>query len=190
MIDYHSLAEINFYSSIAVFTMSVSSTYRQTKNKVSINWLKAFNVSLGSFLGRGLGSYLFSLMIQHYGSDTAQWIQIILTLVSLIIVLIYTIWLNKKLFWENQFANLCIGIFLGSLSTFLGVGGGPFTVTVLIFFFGLSLKESTVYSIITILFSQLAKIIDVTATAGTEMIDTNILITVILAALIGGYLGV
>lgn len=41
-IGAHSLAAISFYSSMAVFTMSIVSTIRQLKNKVTIHWGKHY----------------------------------------------------------------------------------------------------------------------------------------------------
>jgi len=38
LINFHSLTSIAFYSSIAVFTMSIFSTYKQYKNGIQINW--------------------------------------------------------------------------------------------------------------------------------------------------------
>jgi len=78
---------------------------------------------------------------------------------------------------------------LGSLSTFLGIGGGPINVTLLILFFGIDIKQSTVYSIITIFFSQLSKLITIFMTMDLNQFDLTFLMVIIPAALTGGYLG-
>jgi uncharacterized membrane protein YfcA len=74
-------------------------------------------------------------------------------------------------------------------STFLGIGGGPINVACLIFFFGIEIKAATVYSIITIFFSQLAKLVTIGLTSGFGTFDLSFLIVIIPAALAGGYLG-
>lgn len=190
LIGYHTLTEITFYSSVAVFTMSISSTYKQIQNKVQINWYKAFSVSLGSLLGGILGNYLFSFLVTYLTDDTkVQRIQIVLTLISLLLVLIYTLWLDKKYYLKSLISYFFVGLVLGTFSTLLGIGGGPINVTLLIVCFGLSMKTATVYSIITIFFSQLSKLISVGVETGFNSFDLRILFVVVSAALIGGYLG-
>lgn len=190
LIGYHSLTEITFYSSVAVFTMSISSTYKQIKNKIKIDWPKAITVSVGSMVGGVLGNKLFFYLVELFQDEgKVQLIQIILTVISLVLVLIYQLWLDKKLYLKNLVAFFIVGLFLGGFSTLLGIGGGPINVTLLVFCFGLPIKDATVYSIITIFFSQLAKIVGVYVTTHFEIFDLNLLLVIIPAALIGGYVG-
>ena len=69
--------------------------------------------------------------------------------------------------------------FLGSFSTFLGIGGGPINVSLLIFCFGLTMKDATVYSIITIFFSQLAKLVEIGLSEGYQAYDLTFLWVII-----------
>ncbi|GAB7306585.1 hypothetical protein EGLA_13510 [Enterococcus gallinarum] len=55
--------------------------------------------------------------------------------------------------------------------------------------FALPIKEATVYSICTIFFSQLAKIVTIAGTTGFGLYDLKILWFVIPAAIVGGLLG-
>ena len=54
-LGFHSLNSIAFYSSVAVFVMSISSTYKQYQNGVQIEWKKAASISFGSLVGGMLG---------------------------------------------------------------------------------------------------------------------------------------
>lgn len=189
LIGYHSLFDITFYSSVAVLTMSISSTYKQLKNKVKINWNQAILISLGSIFGGILGNNLLISLIDYYSETNVKYIQIILTIVSLLLVLFYTLFSTKKYYLGSLISYIFVGLFLGGFSTLLGIGGGPINVTLLIFCFGLSMKDATVYSIITIFFSQLSKLIMVGLSVGFGSFDTSVILTIIIAALIGGYIG-
>lgn len=189
-LGYHSLEAIGFYSCVAVFTMSIASTYKQVKNGFEINWLSASAISLGSVVGGVLGNKLFNYLLSYYGDQKqVQLLQIILTVLSLVFVLIYTLKGTKT--WEltNVPMYFFVGVILGGFSTLLGIGGGPINVTLLMVCFSLTMKEATVYSIITIFFSQLAKLLEIGLTNTYESFDLSLLIAVIPAAIIGGYVG-
>lgn len=55
--------------------------------------------------------------------------------------------------------------------------------------FGIPIKEATVYSIITIFFSQAAKLITIAQGSGFGRFDLSLLLYVIPAAVIGGFIG-
>jgi uncharacterized membrane protein YfcA len=189
-IGYHSLSSIAFYSSVAVFVMSISSTYKQYQNGIHIDLKKAAGISFGSLVGGVLGDQLLSWALAASGSqEQVQVIQYSMMLISLIIVLIYNQFFSFHLSFTSFYIFLLVGIFLGVFSTFLGIGGGPINVACLIFFFGIDIKAATVYSIITIFFSQLAKLVTIGLTSGFGAFDLSFLIVIIPAALAGGYLG-
>ena len=51
-----------------------------------------------------------------------------------------------------------IGVFLGIISSFLGIGGGTSNVAVLFFFFSMEAKEAAKNSLYIIIFSQISSI--------------------------------
>lgn len=189
-VAFHTLTEITFYSSVAVLTMSVASTIKQFKNGVKIKVKEAIAISFGSILGGVLGNKLFVYLQEFFNNEGAvQLIQIVLTVSSLLLVLGYTLLASKTCHFKSLSSYVLVGTFLGSFSTLLGIGGGPINVTLLIVCFGLSMKKATVYSIITIFFSQLAKLIEISLTTGFSNYDLSFLWVIIPAAIIGGYLG-
>lgn len=190
LIGLHSLSAIAFYSSIAVFTMSLSSTYKQLKSGIKINFRQALSISLGSLIGGIIGDQLLSLLLHSFGSDDqVQMIQNIIMILTLILVLWYNQHGKKQYELSGVFTYLLTGLALGLISTFLGIGGGPINVAALTFLFGMDIKQSTVYSIITIFFSQIAKLTAIGVSTGFQVYDLSILWAVIPAALLGGYCG-
>ncbi len=190
MLNYHSLISITFYSSVAVFTMAIASTYKQYKNGIQVNWKNSLFVSLGSLIGGSLGDKLLHTFISFFHSEeTVIAIQSIILILTLLLVLFYGKFSSFSFHFHSISSYFIVGIILGSFSTFLGIGGGPINVAILMLFFGLDMKESTVYSIITIFFSQLSKLSSTFLTTGFHPFDLSFLAIIIPAALFGGYLG-
>ncbi|MBP1045116.1 sulfite exporter TauE/SafE family protein [Enterococcus sp. BWM-S5] len=189
-IGLHSLSAIAFYSSVAVFTMSLSSTYKQIKNGMQINIRQALGISVGSMLGGVLGDQLLSRLLLTFGADDqVQTIQTIIMILTLVLVLCYNQWGKKQYELSGIASYFLAGAILGMISTFLGIGGGPINVAAFTFLFGMDIKQSTVYSIITIFFSQIAKLSAIGLSTGFQIYDLTILWAIIPAALLGGYVG-
>jgi uncharacterized membrane protein YfcA len=199
-IGRHSLREISFYSCAAVFTMSISSTYRQIKNGVRIDIGAALSIAAGSLSGGAGGDVLLNRALALFGSDRrVRIIQYVIMILSLIIILIDNQNNNKndnkykrekkRLISPGKAVYFAVGAALGALSTFLGIGGGPVNVAAMTFFFGMDVKTATVYSIVTIFFAQSAKLINIGTTSGFGIYDLSVLWAAIPAALLGGYAG-
>lgn len=93
--------------------------------------------------------------------------------------------------YQKQSGDSCRRSCLGFFASFLGIGGGPINVAVLTLFFSMSVKESAVYSVAIIFFSQLSKLITIFATAGFGPYahQWKTLIFILPAAVIGGFIG-
>lgn len=189
IVNYHSVAEIAFYSSLAVFTMSISSTIKQLKNGLEIKWINALSLSFGALLGGYLGQVLLELSLQFFSSDNqVKKIQNIILIFSLLLILLISrvnIHLNKK----SHFLYFFSGLFLGIISIFLAIGGGPINVILLYSLFPLSLTQATSYSIISIFFSQFSKLISLTVSGELLSFDFSFIYVIIPAAIFGGILG-
>jgi uncharacterized membrane protein YfcA len=189
-IGAHSVAAVSFYSSVAVFTMSLVSTGRQLKSGQRFNWKIIGWVSAGAVLGGILGNELFDLILISFENEAVvQMTQIVLTIITLLFALLYT-----KYGWRNfHLAHVSwyffCGLLLGFLASLLGIGGGPINVSLLMLLFSLPIKEATVYSICTILFSQLSKLVTTVFFSGVGQFDLTMLFYIIPAAVIGGLLG-
>lgn len=190
LIHVHPVAAISFYSSVAVLTMSFVSTYRQVKNGIEVKWPFAIRLSLGAVLGGLLGNYLFEWILKLYPEGReVQLVQIILTVITLLLSIIHSYGLIENRAYQGNGLTLISGLVLGFLASLLGIGGGPINVALLMFLFDIPIKRTTVYSIITILFSQLTKVTSIFIVSDITRFDLAILYYIIPAAIIGGLLG-
>jgi len=190
VIGYHPIVAISFYSSVAVFTMSITATLRQLSNGIKVRFKVATTISLSAIVGGFLGNVAFEWLLLFFESERlANLVQIILTILSLVFVLLTTN--NEKSNFElNHFIwYFLTGIFLGFLASLLGIGGGPINVALLMLLFKIPIKEATVYSIITIFFSQLSRLFSIHLMTGFDRFDLTLLFWIIPAAVIGGLLG-
>lgn len=162
--NYFSVAEItNMISTMCVVFGTSTSIIRHVLSKSKIeDWKISVYLGIGAVVGGVLGQYMFQFVKDASNRDALIIIQSAILIALLIFVLIYMQLLlpkGKQLHIRNIFATLVIGLFLGICSTFLGIGGGPINVAVLLLFFGMSMKQAAINSLITIIFSQLAKIV-------------------------------
>ncbi|AYW47750.1 sulfite exporter TauE/SafE family protein [Tetragenococcus osmophilus] len=184
------VAAISFYSSVAVFVMSITSTIRQIKGGISISWNLVIWVAVGAILGGFLGNHTFDSFLMNFSDEgIVMLIQIGLTVVTLLFALFYNHLDLRKFYLNGKIWYLICGTILGFLASLLGIGGGPINVSLLILMFGLPIKEATVYSICTIFFSQLAKFITMFFTSGFASFDLTMLFYIIPAAIMGGFVG-
>lgn len=188
-VGVHPLSAISFYSAVAVFTMSIVSTYKQMKNGVHIQWANVIWVSLGSVFGGILGNITFEKLLQTLAVEQVQLLQIILTVTTLLFSYFYSRYHFVNFEFKHQSIYFGCGLVLGFLASLLGIGGGPINVAALMMLFHLPIKDATVYSICTIFFSQLAKIVTIGIGTGFSNFELDILLFIIPAAILGGYFG-
>ncbi|MGJ8729764.1 sulfite exporter TauE/SafE family protein [Listeria aquatica] len=191
LIGRHSVAAISFYSSTAVFTMAIVSTFRQIKSGgIHLNMVRVLSVSGGAIVGGILGNVLFDYLLGYFGKGSSvQLVQIILTIITLVFAFLYSRYEWKSFHLHHLGWYIFCGIILGFLASLLGIGGGPINVSLLMLMFAMPIKEAAVYSICTILFSQFAKLTTIATTTGFLMYDLSMLFFVIPAAFLGGLLG-
>lgn len=85
---------------------------------------------------------------------------------------------------ENIVLAFFVGLFLGAISIFLAIGGGPLNVSLFVIIFHFTMKQSSVYSIATIFFSQITKIISIVASAQYQMFDMKMIPMLIILQLL------
>lgn len=190
LIHVHSVAAISFYSSVAVLTMSVVSTSKQLQNGIQIKWPFAIQVSLGAVVGGLLGNIVFEKILALFPAGReVQLVQIVLTVITLVFSYLYSKGMWQNFNYQSRVLTLGSGLLLGFLASLLGIGGGPINVALLMLLFNIPIKQATVYSIITIFFSQLTKVITIFVTVDMSRYDMNMLYYIIPAAILGGFLG-
>lgn len=161
-IGYHSVEVVGFISTCAVFAMSISSSVKYITAKTKFDKKIVLLVSLGSILGGIIGNEIFDFTFDKLNANTVKGVQAVIIAAFIIFVIIY---LNSKTIKSIRITNPILisltGLMLGLMSAFLGIGGGPINTTFLVLLFSFTLKESAVYSVAIIFFSQLSQLITI-----------------------------
>ena len=192
MLQMGAPATINFLSGCTVLSMSlysVSKALRAGDSKVEMS--TGTPLALGAALGGVVGKELFSAVKTFFnGSPMVGGVQAIALGIITLGTLLYTI--NKAKIRTNKTSNklLCvvIGLLLGIMSSFLGIGGGPINLVVLGFCFGMDTKTAAANSLYIILFSQVASLI-ATLISGVPEFRGFALVLMVAGGIGGGIVG-
>ena len=180
------LSHINALSGLTVLCMAGVSLARYLKGGARPD-RKLIALSLGAVGGGFLGKYLFDLMRHALPETQAKVLQYAL----LILLLALALFKNKFKSFDirNGLALLLSGLFMGTLSAFLGIGGGPINLLVIYAVLGLDAKRAAVYSVFVILCSQLSLAGMTVASGGYAGLDLRPLMVMLPAAVAGGLTG-
>lgn len=150
---------VNFISSCAVLAMSISSIIRHKIQKTSFDKKIVLLCSAGAVIGGFCGNNLFHLAVNNLNNNMLKAIQAIMIIGFVGFALYYINKKDAKTFKiSNPVALLLTGLMLGTLNSFLGIGGGPINMTMLLLFFSLSVKDGAIYSISIVFFCQLTNL--------------------------------
>ena len=186
LIGHDTIAVVNFISACAVFSMSITSTIKHIKAKTKIKFGIIIYLSIGAIAGGICGSKLFDYFLTLFNNSLLKSIQGLALGILLVASVIYVNTKNAKSFkLTKPVPIIIVGLTLGFIASFLGVGGGPINVAFLVLFFSMTVKEAAVYSVGTIFFSQLSKLITLGVTHTIPKFD----VVTILCAALGGIVG-
>lgn len=188
-INYHDVASMTFYASVAIFIMAIVSTWKRFKKGMDIRPDLGIYVSIGSIVGGTLGNVVLEMLLYQFAERTVNLIQIALAILTLSFAFVYSFGFMRSFKVKNMFVIFLMGVILGGLASLLGIGGGPINVAAFMLLFGMSMKEAAGYSIITIFFAQTSRLITTTFTSGFGVFDLSILWWIVPAAAIGGFSG-
>lgn len=194
--DYDT-ATIGVLSSLTVLIMSLVSVAKQMLKKTKIVPQIVVPLAAGSVLGGNLGNKMFSGLLSAFQNSAAASKNITIiqnAVLALLITVVFVYMLYKDriagFHLKGILPSLLAGIFLGICSSFLGIGGGPINVALLIFLFSFDTKTATVCSIFTILFAQFSKISSVLLSpGGLFAYDLSMLFPMAVGAVAGGFFG-
>ena len=192
MLQMGAPATINFLSGCTVLSMSlysVSKALRSGDSKVEMS--TGTPLALGAALGGVVGKEMFSAVKAFFdGSPMVGGVQAIALGIITLGTLLYT--LNKSRIktrtTSNKLVCLVIGLLLGIMSSFLGIGGGPINLVVLGYFFSMDTKTAAANSLYIILFSQMASLI-ATLISGVPEFRILALILMVAGGIGGGIVG-
>lgn len=187
------VATISFLSGCTVLSMT---TYSVIKSKLSgnshIEQKTGLPLALGAAIGGLLGKWMFSF-ISSLSPDKNKVgaVQAACLLLVTLGTLIYTLYKSRIKTYQISNPVVCvfIGLFLGILSSFLGIGGGPINLVILFFFFSMSTKIAAENSLYIIFFSQIASLLSSLATRSVPDFQISVLLFMVIGGITGGICG-
>ena len=187
------VAAINFLSGCTVIGMTCWSVGKSmVKRDSEIDLAVSTPLAIGAAAGGLFGKQLFSLVAGLFAdANMAGGVQAGLLLLATFATLLYTINRSRlrMLQVRNKPACVLIGLGLGMLGTFLGIGGGPFNMAVLYFFFSMTTKVAAQNSLYVILISQSVGILATALGDGIPSLPVWLLAGMVLCGVIGGEVG-
>lgn len=188
-----SVSTISFLSSCTVLSMSCYSVGKSLlAGEKAVDLKTGTPLALGAAIGGVAGKQLFSVIRgmfenQNIVGGVQSGCLVLITLYTLV----YT--LNKDHIQTRhvQGAAPCvlIGLLLGVMSSFLGIGGGPINLVVLYYFFSMETKAAAANSLYIILFSQIASLLTTLITRSVPEFELLTLALMVLGGISGGIVG-
>ena len=182
---------ISVYSIVAVFTMCLVSIYKRSRLGFHVHKNIALGLAFGSIVGGKIGDAVFLWAVEKVDSSLVSASQSIILFLLLGGIILFT--LNKgklnTLDVTNLVAIVTIGLLVGIISVYLGIGGGPLNIALLVYFFSMKAKDAAAYSILMIFFAQIIKM-------GTVIRDFEkynnvslVILAIAIFAVLGGWIG-
>lgn len=189
-----SVSTITFLSGVTVIAMSCWNVGKNFLKKESEVELRGTGIlAVGAAIGGLLGKQLFTMTAGLFpDQNTAGGVQaVLLLLIATLATLLYTLRKDRitSLQISSPVASLLIGLALGMLGAFLGIGGGPFNVAALCFFFSMPTKRATQNSLFIVLFSQLTSTLKTVLFDGVPAFQVTVLLGMVLLGIAGSELG-
>lgn len=149
---------VNFLSGNTVLAMTIVSLGQNlVKKDAKIEWRRTVFLAIGAAVGGIGGGAVFNLI--KTAAPSLNVVKLIQSICLLIITAGVLVYVRKKdkirsLDVKNPLAAIVIGLTLGVVSSFLGIGGGPLNIAFLYYFFSMSPKTAAINSLLIIFFSQ------------------------------------
>ena len=186
------VSEASFSSGCTVLSMSAYAVLRERRsNCVELQARSLIPISIGAAVGGLAGKALFQLMAQDFSNAVVGIAQAACLIVLVVGTIAYTLVEHRvhTFHAEGVTARLLIGLLLGTLSAFLGIGGGPFNLVALSFFFSLRDKKAVISSLFIILISQLTGVLMQIVTSTVPDVPLAFLVAMICGGIAGGIIG-
>lgn len=188
-----SVSAASFLSGCTVLAMSGYSVLRNlASGKSDIDLQRGTFLGVGAALGGVTGKALFEQVKSCFtNANTVGAVQAAALFLITGATLLYTL---KKaqirtLDVQNRLVCVTVGLTLGIMSSFLGIGGGPINLVVLYYFFSMSTKTAAQNSLYIILLSQLSSLLMTLATHSVPAFSCPVLIGMVGLGILGGATG-
>lgn len=184
---------VTFLSGCTVILMTVWTLGKSILKKESVlDYRNTTFLAVSAAVGGLLGKELFNLTAKLFeNADRAGGVQAVLLFAATLASLVYTVKKDKIRSKQvcSPFALMLIGLFLGTLGSFLGIGGGPFNVAVLFYFLSMPTKKATQNSLYIVLCSQIASTGKTVISNGFPDISLAMLAGMVVCGVLGSEVG-
>lgn len=188
-----SVSSISFLSGCTVLSMSFYSVCKSiASHEKSVELKTGTALAIGAAVGGVVGKLLFLSVSSFFeNQNSVGGVQAACLGVITIGTLFYTLYKSKINTYNVTSIFLCviIGLLLGIMSSFLGIGGGPINLVVLYFFFSMNTKVAASNSLYIILFSQATSLIFTVVTKKVPEFSLNTLLLMVAGGICGGIIG-
>lgn len=188
-----SVSSISFLSGCTVLAMTC---YSVLKSKLSGESLIDLHIgtplAVGAAIGGVVGKNLFQMLSGLFADkEMVGAVQAACLLLVTLGTLVYTLKKDKIQTMQMKNTVMCviIGLILGILSSFLGIGGGPINLVVLFYFFSMDTKTAAQNSLYIILFSQITSLLNTLITRTVPEFSVILLVLMTFGGILGGMCG-
>ena len=188
-----SVSTIGFLSGCTVLSMSLYSVGRGLlAHDSTVDFKTGTPLALGAAIGGVFGKQLFTAVKEAASNpNMVGGVQAGCLAIITIYTLAYTV--NKAHIKTRQIQGsipcVTIGVALGIMSSFLGIGGGPINLVVLYYFFSMSTKTAAQNSLYIILVSQITSIATTLFTKTVPEFEWLWLVLMVAGGICGGVVG-
>ena len=183
------IATVSFLSGLTVLSMAAISVYKNRKTD-SLQWKRSLPLGIGAALGGVLGKWLFGVLRGLASADhLVGCVQYAALGIFTLGILFYVRFRGRIQTRHVRSRTVCglIGIFLGLISAFLGIGGGPMNIVVFHYFFSMDTKTSAVNSLLVVLISQSGSFLYSLISRTIPAFQVFTLVVMVCAGVMGGF---
>jgi len=189
----YSVSTINFMSGCVVLSMTIYSVVKaQLTHESVIEKGVSTYLGIGAALGGLAGKQLFDMVKAMFeNADTVGAVQAAVLFAMTLGTALYTLFQGKITTRRVYAPAACafIGLCLGLLSSFLGIGGGPINLVVLYFFFSMDSKPAAQNSLYIILLSQIVSLLFTVFAGKVPQFPVALSICMMGCGILGGVVG-
>ena len=193
LLRLETVTAISFLSGCTVLAMSCYSVGRSMlAGERRVRLSTGTPLALGAAAGGLLGNHLFAAVRGMFANpNTVGAVQAACLAVVTLGTLVYTVCKSRIRTYQVESKAVCvlIGLALGCMSSFLGIGGGPINLVVLYFFFSMETKTAAANSLYIIFFSQLSSLLATLAGGAAPAFRPEVLALMVAGGIGGGMIG-
>lgn len=187
------ISAISFLSGCTVLSMTCYSVADiQLRRDSSIDYRVSSFLGIGAAAGGCLGKYLFeTIKTQFTNTGPIGAVQSAALFILTIGTMLYSLQ-GYKIHTKritNRVICVWIGVILGVMSSFLGIGGGPINLVLLYYCFSMETKTAVQNSLYIIMISQTASLIFTVAGGQMPQIEGTLLVGMAVFGVLGGAAG-